>query len=46
MQVSLLVLTAAVGLSWADSPVVLDKDSFAETVGAGKPVFVKFFAPW
>ena len=45
MQV-FLVLATAIGLSWAEAPVTLDKDSFAETVGAGKPVFVKFFAPW
>ena len=46
MQVFLLVLATAIGLSCAEAPVTLDKDSFAETVGAGKPVFVKFFAPW
>lgn len=43
--VHVCVLVMAGSLVWAD-PVLLDKDSFAETVDSGKPVFVKFFAPW
>ena len=41
-----LLLAAVTGLTLADPPISLNKDSFAETVGAGNPVFVKFFAPW
>ena len=47
MRFAVCLLVAAVTrLTVADPPVSLDKDSFANTVGAGNPVFVKFFAPW
>lgn len=46
MRVCVLVLAVTFGLCWAESPVTLDKDGFTETVGTGRPVFVKFFAPW
>ena len=41
-----LLIFAVFGVSWADLPLSLDKDSFAEVIGTGNPVFVKFFAPW
>lgn len=41
-----LMFAAVVGLSRADLPLSLDKDGFAETIGTGGPVFVKFYAPW
>lgn len=41
-----LLVAAVIGLTLADLPVSLNKESFAEKVGAGSPVFVKFFAPW
>lgn len=41
-----LLVAAVIGLTLAEPPVSLNKESFAKTVGAGSPVFVKFFAPW
>ena len=42
---SCVLLAAVCSLAWAE-PVSLDKDSFAENIATGKPLFVKFFAPW
>ena len=48
MKVLILVCLLAVAgrLVRTEQPVMLDKDSFPQTVGKGKAVFVKFFAPW
>ena len=46
VQLLSLLFAAAIGLVSADSPLELDPESFAETVGTGDLVFVKFFAPW